>query len=323
MKYALLSLIIAIVVSNSIVYGDGNGGGEVTGFADAGGPYTGLVNVTVNFTGNAVAGVGGVPPYTFAWDFNYSGVFSADASGQNVSHIYTVDGTYTVALNVTDSTGNYSIDTTTCTIYDVSNINPVVDFSWSPLHPIVGELVKFTDLSYDYDGTIVSWHWDFGDGDTDSIRNPSNRYQAAGRYQVTLTVTDNDGGITQASNMITVTQIPVEDEATFVMVVYVKHDDKPVYNAHVSLKNSSGSVIDDDYTDTNGSAKFYGISEGYITISVQKDGFNRYSNSFYLNRDTAVVVTLERSVDWWLPAFFIATLSIVIIGVVLWSKRQK
>jgi PKD repeat protein len=51
----------------------------------------------------------------------------------------------------------------------------------------------FVDRSRDEDGSVVSWGWDFGDGATSSERNPTHVYQAAGRYEVLLVVTDDDG----------------------------------------------------------------------------------------------------------------------------------
>jgi PKD repeat protein len=54
--------------------------------------------------------------------------------------------------------------------------------------------VDFTDGSSDPDGTIVSWEWDFGDGNSSTEQNPSHSYAAAGDYDVSLTVMD-DGGL--------------------------------------------------------------------------------------------------------------------------------
>jgi PKD repeat protein len=39
----------------------------------------------------------------------------------------------------------------------------------------------------------VSWAWDFGDGQSSDLRNPFHFYRDKGHYDVTLTVTDNDG----------------------------------------------------------------------------------------------------------------------------------
>ncbi len=47
--------------------------------------------------------------------------------------------------------------------------------------------------SIDYDGTIISYQWDFGDGETGSGAIVAHQYAAPGRYSVALTVTDDDG----------------------------------------------------------------------------------------------------------------------------------
>jgi len=48
--------------------------------------------------------------------------------------------------------------------------------------------VTFMDSSA---GDIVSWHWDFGDGDSSTVQNPVHSYQYDGVYDVSLTVQDN------------------------------------------------------------------------------------------------------------------------------------
>ncbi len=47
--------------------------------------------------------------------------------------------------------------------------------------------------SFDLGGSIISYDWDFGDGNFGSGENPSHSYDATGTYNVSLTVTDNDG----------------------------------------------------------------------------------------------------------------------------------
>lgn len=58
-----------------------------------------------------------------------------------------------------------------------------------------GRTVQFTDASTDSDGTIASRLWNFGDGTTSALASPSKTYAADGTYNVSLTVTDDDGAI--------------------------------------------------------------------------------------------------------------------------------
>ena len=62
--------------------------------------------------------------------------------------------------------------------------------------------VNFSSDSYDLDGTITGYSWDFKDGRFSTEENPSHKFTKAGTYEVTLTVTD-DGGMT-ASDFVTI-----------------------------------------------------------------------------------------------------------------------
>jgi len=81
---------------------------------------------------------------------------------------------------------------------------PTADFTFSPSSPTTDDTVRFTDRSSDPDGQIVQWRWDFGDGRTSTLQNPTHRYTHAGTYTVTLTVTDDDGLTDTATKAITV-----------------------------------------------------------------------------------------------------------------------
>jgi large repetitive protein len=108
------------------------------------------------------------------------------------SHTYAASGTFTVRLTVTDdgaATDESSDDVTvTAPSEPPSNQPPQAQFDIS----CQDLRCTFTDRSED-DGSIESWHWDFGDGGTSSERNPSHTYASEGRYDVVLTVTDDEG----------------------------------------------------------------------------------------------------------------------------------
>jgi len=58
--------------------------------------------------------------------------------------------------------------------------------------------------SFDVDGFIVSYYWDFGDGENGSGLSTSHMYRKPGEYLVTLIVTDNDGNEYSTSLLVTV-----------------------------------------------------------------------------------------------------------------------
>jgi subtilisin len=69
---------------------------------------------------------------------------------------------------------------------------------------ISGLIATFTDTSTDPDGSIAYWSWTFGDEATSADQNPSHAYTTAGTYTVNLTVTDDKGATSSASQSVTV-----------------------------------------------------------------------------------------------------------------------
>jgi GH18 family chitinase len=59
--------------------------------------------------------------------------------------------------------------------------------------------------SFDLGGSIISYDWDFGDGNVGSEENPSHSYDVTGTYNVSLTVTDNDGAEDSSATTATIT----------------------------------------------------------------------------------------------------------------------
>ena len=147
-----------------------------------GSPTTIGVGESVQFTDQSTNS-----PTNWSWDFG-DGQTSAE---RNPSHIYSSVGTYTVSLTVMNSFGQ---DTETKTDYITGGSPPDADFVGSPTTIGVGESVQFTDLSTNYP---TSWSWDFGDGQTSTLRNPSRVYASAGTYTVSLTVSNSFGQDTE------------------------------------------------------------------------------------------------------------------------------
>jgi PKD repeat protein len=119
-------------------------------------------------------------------------VTASPSSGWTFSH-WLLD-----SVNV-GSTNPYSLTmnddhTLTAVFTEVPQEPPEASFMYSPPDPLVNDTITF-DASgcSDADGTIVSYSWDFGDGDTSTNQNPTHAYDQEGSYVVTLTVTDDDG----------------------------------------------------------------------------------------------------------------------------------
>ena len=122
------------------------------------------------------------------WDFNTDSVI--DATAENATWTYTEARNYTVTLNVTDNHGLWDTESQNITVH----APPVANFTYSPSDPKVDETVTFNaSASYDPDGTIVSYEWDFGDGAADTGMVVPHTYSTGGVHPVALTVTDDTG----------------------------------------------------------------------------------------------------------------------------------
>jgi PKD repeat protein/subtilisin family serine protease len=137
---------------------------------------------------------------SYSWDFGDG----ATATGSRVTKRYSAAGTYTVTLTVTDNRGATNSASQMLTVTS-PNQPPVASFTFSPANPNPGDTVTFdASASSDPDGSIVSYSWNFGDGNTGSGVTASHVYSAAGTYTVTLTVTDNQGATSTAQKTIQV-----------------------------------------------------------------------------------------------------------------------
>ena len=190
---------------------------------DQGSSDSSIVSVTVNgkpsaaFTANPTSGIapieiavdggastdadGSIVSYT--WDFGDG----ETASGETATNLYDVAGSYTIQLIVTDNLGGTDTATTVVTISDPPNELPLADFSVTPDTGTAPVTITFNaTASTDSDGTIASYDWDFGDGNTGTGQITSHLYNNGGTLTVQLIVTDDDGGKDTATVTLTLGQ---------------------------------------------------------------------------------------------------------------------
>jgi PKD repeat protein len=164
----------------------------------------------------------------------------------------------------------------------------------------------FTDSSTDSDGTVVSWSWNFGDGNTSTLQNPIHTYSVKGTYSVSLTVTDDEGATRTVTKSVNVTdglspEVYVDSIAVSVSrrgrrytgnaSIYIKDTDNNfVSNATVYISwSGAASGTASAVTDASGKVTFTSASAnttGPFTITVTNVTHGTLDYNASLNNET-------------------------------------
>ncbi len=163
-------------------------------------PGSPVVGQSVSFNGTgSYDSDGSIASWTWSFGDGSTG------SGAATTHAYAAPGTYTVTLTVQDNVGATGSTGQAVAIGPAANQPPVAAFTASSSPAFVGQSVTLSGVgSYDPDGSVVSWSWNFGDGGTASGATPTHAYGAAGTYTITLTVQDNGGAVGSTSHTLAV-----------------------------------------------------------------------------------------------------------------------
>jgi len=86
------------------------------------------------------------------------------------------------------------------------NYGPTPNFIYTSIH-CTGDSIQFTDVSTG-NAPIISWEWQFGDGNTSDLQNPRHAYASAGSFLVKLRVTDENGCYQDKTVTLTIDQSP-------------------------------------------------------------------------------------------------------------------
>jgi Putative Ig domain./Cohesin domain./PKD domain. len=114
-------------------------------------------------------------------------------------------GEHSLEFAVTDG---YLTDTKSAVIEVLpSDISPIA-YSNGPYEVRTGKKLRFSSTgTYDPDGTVMSYTWDFGDGNVGIGPSPFHSYSKSGEYTVTFTVTDDAGNTGMDVTTVTVSNI--------------------------------------------------------------------------------------------------------------------
>lgn len=135
---------------------------------------------------------------TYFWDFGDGN----SSTLENPNHIYSMEGTYTVCLTVTNADG---VQDTSCEAITVTA--PAIAAATASFTYLLSQAdVSFTNNSQNAD----SYEWDFGDGESSTEANPTHSYAANGFYNVCLTAT-NAGGSDNTCQTVNVAISGIEE----------------------------------------------------------------------------------------------------------------
>lgn len=141
---------------------------------------------------------------SWAWNFADPGSLSNNTSSlRNPTHLFKQAGDYKVTLFVQNANGCYDTVTRTISI----SPKPAVDFSFNT--GCASDTVHFNSSMYVNAASIASWVWQFGDNTMSVDADPNHIYATPGTYNVSLTITNQNGCTNVKTRQVQVTTAPI------------------------------------------------------------------------------------------------------------------
>lgn len=214
-------------------------------------------------------GVGGASVYITPQFNNYSISWS---NGEISNDIYSLNnGIYDVI--VTDPyncSKSYSFEIGDVGMPNASfSINPIAENNFYSIN----SNLKFEDESIDSESTIVSWNWDFGDGNFSNEKNTFHFYENRGNYNVVLEIENSFGCIDTAQINVKIGAFSAYIPNTFTPTGDTKNDIFKIYGEEILEYELS-------IFDRWGRCIFYSLNQGWNGID-QKYG-NKCAQGVYI-----------------------------------------
>lgn len=179
------------------------------------------LNETIQLTNNSLGDIAG-----FNWAFGDGQTSNDTNPGIN----YAAIGNYDIELETMGANGCISTKSVAHQIFSVPQPNFNTDL---PPFSCNGTPTQFNDLTPPpSDSNIETWLWDFADQNaSSSVRHPQHTYALSGDYNVTLTVTSDQGCVASLNKSVTIAQAPqpsIENTAACVETAVILKDGSSV-----------------------------------------------------------------------------------------------
>ena len=187
--------------------------------ADADGPYNGTVNQSITFNASKSYDPDGTI-IGYRWDFNNDTLWDTGwLTLPTINYTYPAEGNYTIVLQVKDNDGSTDTDTTRATINKTINVTeekkPPIPIIEAPNITTTNQTITINgSKSIDPDGQIINYTWNLGDGNISYGKTINHTYTKPGIYNITLTVTDNQGINISTTKTIIVVEKPPTGKPT-------------------------------------------------------------------------------------------------------------
>ena len=187
---------------------------------------TGLcTDLSYLFTNTSTASTAPFKPNSFTWDFG-DGSPRIKAGTNFVTHTYAGPGTYIVKLILLDSAFCNSPDSLPKTI----RLSPIVKAQFNT--PAEG-CVPYNAVFENTSAGGLNFLWDFGDGTTSTVDNPTHLYSSTGNYTIKLYAFDSTSCNKIDSTTFTISVVPIP------VAAFTFSPDPPQENTFTQFTNQS------------------------------------------------------------------------------------
>ncbi len=215
---------------------------------------------------------------------------------------------------------------------------PIASFTFTTGTILTSVSVNFDGTtSYDPDGTIVGYSWDFGDGSTGSGATPTHSYSIAGTYFAKLNVTDNSGSTNASTQTVTITDRPptiaLTQSATtatsgqaIVITISASDPDGTIATTTVNWGDGTTDTISGPPT-TDSHIYSLGAGSSSATYTITVTVHDNSGSTMSVTSSPIAVQPIQSSSNVSFPLYYFGILAALIaallIGTFLAFKRHK